>query len=51
MLTDGCAAACDYPSGVRDVLWVLTGSSNPPVDWGERVRIVPKGTPQDATAA
>jgi predicted metal-dependent peptidase len=50
MLTDGCAAPCEYPNGVRDVLWVLTGPGNPPVDWGERVRIVPKGTPQDDVA-
>ena len=48
MLTDGCAGAVEYPAGVRDVLWVLTGSGNPPVEWGERVRIVPKGTAQDA---
>lgn len=46
MLTDGCAAACPYPAGVKDVLWVLTGTYNPPVEWGERVRIVPKGLPQ-----
>ena len=42
MLTDGCAAACEYPDGVRDVLWVLTGGGDPPVEWGERVRITPK---------
>lgn len=47
MLTDGCAGAVEYPAGVRDVLWVLTGSGNPPVEWGERVRITPKGVPQD----
>lgn len=46
MLTDGCAAAPEEPHGVRDVLWVLTGSLNPPVEWGERVRIIPKGQPQ-----
>jgi len=46
MLTDGCAAACEYPDGVRDVLWVLTGGGDPPVEWGERVRITPKGVPQ-----
>lgn len=50
MLTDGCAAPCEYPTGVRDVLWVLTGPGNPPVEWGERVRIVPKGVPQDDVA-
>lgn len=42
MLTDGGAAACPYPEGVRDVLWVLTGEGDPPVEWGERVRITPK---------
>jgi predicted metal-dependent peptidase len=46
MLTDGGAAAPEYPEGVRDVLWVLTGNGNPPVEWGERVRIIPKGLPQ-----
>ena len=39
MLTDGCAASVEYPQGVKDVLWVLTGSGDPPVEWGERVRI------------
>lgn len=42
MLTDGCAAAVEYPAGVKDVLWVLTGTYEPPVPWGERVRITPK---------
>jgi predicted metal-dependent peptidase len=51
ILTDGCAAAVEYPVGVLDVLWVLTGPGNPPVEWGERVRIVPKGQPQDIKAA
>jgi len=51
MLTDGCAAAVEYPVGVLDVLWVLTGPGNPPVEWGERVRIVSKGQPQDVKAA
>jgi predicted metal-dependent peptidase len=44
MLTDGCAGAPEYPQGVKDVLWVLTGSGNPPVEWGERVRITPKNS-------
>jgi predicted metal-dependent peptidase len=46
MLTDGCARAPEYPAGVKDVLWVLTGNGHPPVEWGERVYIVPKGHPQ-----
>lgn len=40
MLTDGCAGAPEKPACVRDVLWVLTGGGNPPVNWGKRVRIV-----------
>ena len=43
MLTDGAAAAPEYPDGVRDVLWVITGSGKPPVEWGEVVHIIPKG--------
>lgn len=39
VLTDGCAGSVEYPHGVRDVLWVLTGVGDPPVEWGERVRI------------
>lgn len=35
MLTDGCAAAPTYPDGVKDVLWVITGSGKPPVEWGK----------------
>lgn len=50
MLTDGCAASVEYPHGVQDVLWVLTGPGNPPVEWGERVRIVPKGQQQNIAA-
>lgn len=48
MLTDGGASETPYPNGVRDVLWVLTGGGNPPVDWGTRVYITPKGQPQDS---
>lgn len=44
MLTDGCAAAVNYPAHVRDVLWVLTGGGTPPVDWGKIVKIDPKGS-------
>lgn len=43
MLTDGCAGVPDKPASVRDVLWVLTGTGNPPVEWGKRVRIVSEG--------
>jgi predicted metal-dependent peptidase len=51
LLTDGVASAPDKPQGVKDILWVLTGSSNPPVEWGERVRIVPKGSSQEIPKA
>lgn len=47
MLTDGAAAAPEYPHGVRDVLWVICGDGQPPVEWGERVRVIPKGQPQE----
>ena len=43
ILTDGCAAAPEKPDFVKDILWVLTGSGNPPVEWGDRIHIVPKG--------
>jgi len=46
VLTDGCAGAIEYPTGVKDVLWVLVGGGDPPVTWGDRVRIIPKGQPQ-----
>jgi len=46
MLTDGAAAAPEYPATVKDVLWVLVGNGDPPVAWGERVRVIPKGQPQ-----
>jgi len=46
MLTDGAASAPNYPAGVKDVLWVLVGSGDAPVTWGDRVRIIPKGQPQ-----
>lgn len=43
ILTDGAAEAPPRPARVRDILWVLTGGGNPPVDWGRRVHIIPKG--------
>lgn len=47
MLTDGCAAAPKRPSEavVKDILWVLTGTGNPPVEWGEIIRVTPKYAP------
>lgn len=41
MLTDGEASAPDFPKGVKDILWVITGGKNrkPPVDWGRVVHI------------
>ena len=42
MLTDGCAAAVDYPKGVKDVIWCLVNDGEPPVDWGKRVHIKEK---------
>ena len=51
VLTDGCAEAPPQPAHVRDVLWVLTNAANkPPVDWGKRVHIVPKGEAQPVSA-
>jgi predicted metal-dependent peptidase len=47
ILTDGCAGAPTKPKTVEDVLWVLTDVRyKPPVPWGERVWITPKGIPQ-----
>jgi predicted metal-dependent peptidase len=43
ILTDGGAPAPGYPIGVKDVLWVITGDGHPPVSWGERIYIIPKG--------
>jgi predicted metal-dependent peptidase len=51
MLTDGCASSVEYPHGVKDVLWVLVGGGNPPVEWGTQVHIVPKGHPQSIAQA
>lgn len=49
ILTDGCAEAPTKPFHVKDVIWVLTNPSNkPPVEWGKRVYITPKGTAQPA---
>ena len=42
ILTDGCAPACDYPKGVRDVIWCLTDDGKPPVEWGRQVHIKEK---------
>jgi hypothetical protein len=42
ILTDGCAAACDYPKGVIDVIWCLVDGGKPPVDWGKQVHIKDK---------
>jgi predicted metal-dependent peptidase len=42
MLTDGCAAACEYPKGVKDVIWCLVNDGKPPVDWGRQVHIKEK---------
>jgi len=42
ILTDGEAAAPTKPKYVRDIIWVLVGTSNPPVEWGKRVRVVTK---------
>jgi predicted metal-dependent peptidase len=40
ILTDGEAAAPTRPKFVKDIIWVLVGTSNPPVEWGKRVRVV-----------
>jgi predicted metal-dependent peptidase len=39
ILTDGEAAAPTRPKYVKDIIWVLTGKSDPPVEWGKRVRV------------
>lgn len=52
IITDGCADVVSYPEGVKDVLWVLVGQYNPPVPWGNIIRIYPEGTrqiPQDVS--
>jgi predicted metal-dependent peptidase len=47
ILTDGCAEAPPKPTHVRDVLWVLTTADcKPPVEWGQRVHMTPKGVDQ-----
>jgi predicted metal-dependent peptidase len=49
VLTDGQAEAPPKPHHVKDVIWVLTGpGEKPPVDWGQRVYITPKGVDQPA---
>ena len=42
ILTDGEASAPPRPKYVKDVIWVLVGTSNPPVEWGKRVRVETK---------
>lgn len=42
MLTDGAAAAPEKPARVKDILWVITGTGKPPVDWGTVIHIEPK---------
>jgi len=42
ILTDGEASAPPRPKYVKDIIWVLCGGSNPPVEWGKRVRVVNK---------
>lgn len=42
VLTDGCAAACEYPKGVKDVIWCLVDDGKPPVEWGRQVHIKEK---------
>lgn len=42
MFTDGGASAPKKPRYVKDIIWVLTGGGEPPVDWGKRVKVVPK---------
>jgi predicted metal-dependent peptidase len=42
ILTDGEASAPPRPKYVKDIIWVLVGHSNPPVEWGKRVRVVNK---------
>jgi len=39
ILTDGEALAPPRPKYVKDIIWVLCGTSNPPVEWGKRVRV------------
>jgi predicted metal-dependent peptidase len=42
ILTDGCAAKCEYPKGVKDVIWCLVAEGTPPVEWGKRVDVKEK---------
>jgi len=41
ILTDGYAPEPTKPNFVKDVLWVII-DGEPPCDWGERVKIIPK---------
>ena len=42
ILTDGEAAAPPRPKYVKDIIWVLCGGSDAPVDWGKKVRVINK---------
>lgn len=45
ILTDGCAGVCDYPAGVKDVIWCLVDGGLPccgKVTWGKQVQIKEK---------
>jgi predicted metal-dependent peptidase len=44
VLTDGDAAPCEYPKGVKDVIWCLVNDGEPPkgITWGKRVQIKEK---------
>lgn len=39
ILTDGAAPAPTKPAFVKDVIWVIVGGGDPPVDWGRVVRV------------
>jgi len=43
ILTDGCAGAPERPQHVKDILWVIVGGGNPPVDWGTVIHITEEG--------
>jgi predicted metal-dependent peptidase len=39
ILTDGEAEAPSRPKYVKDIIWCLVGTGDPPVDWGRKIRI------------
>jgi predicted metal-dependent peptidase len=39
ILTDGMASPVDKPKYLKKCLWVLVGNEDPPVSWGEIIRI------------